>query len=133
MKSFDESYLGYIDCNTVRAGYPESKRLAPSAPLHPVIHRRPLSLPSLPGSQPSPGVSHQKLHLQYCMRCLRPRTECEATGVNSKSRQVTFRRAGGETFTEEYDRLIIATGAEPFVPPVEGKDLPGVSLHADPR
>ena len=40
--------------------------------------------------------------------------------------QVTFRRAGGETFTEEYDRLIIATGAEPFVPPVEGKDLPGV-------
>ncbi len=24
---FDESYLGYIDCNTVRAGYPESKRL----------------------------------------------------------------------------------------------------------
>lgn len=24
---FDERYLGYIDCNTVRAGYPESKRL----------------------------------------------------------------------------------------------------------
>lgn len=24
---FDESYLGYIDCNTMRAGYPESKRL----------------------------------------------------------------------------------------------------------
>lgn len=24
---FDEHYLGYIDCNTVRAGYPESKRL----------------------------------------------------------------------------------------------------------
>lgn len=23
---FDESYLGYIDCNTMRAGYPESKR-----------------------------------------------------------------------------------------------------------
>lgn len=27
VESFDESYLGYIDCNTVRAGYPESKRL----------------------------------------------------------------------------------------------------------
>lgn len=27
VRSFDESYLGYIDCNTVRAGYPESKRL----------------------------------------------------------------------------------------------------------
>lgn len=24
---FDESYSGYIDCNTLRAGYPESKRL----------------------------------------------------------------------------------------------------------
>jgi len=27
---FEESYLGYIDCNTVRAGYPESKRLSES-------------------------------------------------------------------------------------------------------
>lgn len=26
-EQFDENYLGYIDCNTVRAGYPESKRL----------------------------------------------------------------------------------------------------------
>ena len=26
VKKFDESYLGYIDCNTLRAGYPESKR-----------------------------------------------------------------------------------------------------------
>ncbi len=27
VERFDESYLGYIDCNTLRAGYPESKRL----------------------------------------------------------------------------------------------------------
>lgn len=26
-ENFSEDYLGYIDCNTVRAGYPESKRL----------------------------------------------------------------------------------------------------------
>ncbi len=26
VSSFNESYLGYIDCNTLRAGYPESKR-----------------------------------------------------------------------------------------------------------
>lgn len=26
-EKFDERYLGYIDCNTLRAGYPESKRL----------------------------------------------------------------------------------------------------------
>lgn len=27
VEKFDEPYLGYIDCNTLRAGYPESKRL----------------------------------------------------------------------------------------------------------
>lgn len=27
---FDESYCGYIDCNSLRAGYPESKRLSES-------------------------------------------------------------------------------------------------------
>ncbi len=27
ISKFDEKYLGYIDCNTLRAGYPESKRL----------------------------------------------------------------------------------------------------------
>lgn len=27
---FTESYLGYIDCNTVRAGYPEAKRISES-------------------------------------------------------------------------------------------------------
>lgn len=27
VEKFTESYLGYIDCNTLRAGYPESKRL----------------------------------------------------------------------------------------------------------
>lgn len=26
VEKFDEQYLGYIDCNTLRAGYPESKR-----------------------------------------------------------------------------------------------------------
>ena len=26
VEKFDESYCGYIDCNTLRAGYPESKR-----------------------------------------------------------------------------------------------------------
>ena len=27
VEKFDEKYLGYLDCNTLRAGYPESKRL----------------------------------------------------------------------------------------------------------
>lgn len=29
-EDFDESYLGYIDCNTLRSGYPESKRVSES-------------------------------------------------------------------------------------------------------
>lgn len=29
-ETFDEKYLGYIDCNTVRSGYPESKRVGES-------------------------------------------------------------------------------------------------------
>lgn len=53
-------------------------------------------------------------------------TGCEAVKVDGKNRQVDFRRADGGTFTENYDKLIIATGAEPFVPPVEGTGLPGV-------
>lgn len=27
VETFDEAYLGYLDCNTLRAGYPESKRV----------------------------------------------------------------------------------------------------------
>lgn len=30
VEKFDEKYLGYLDCNTLRAGYPESKRLGES-------------------------------------------------------------------------------------------------------
>ena len=30
VEKFDESYLGYIDCNTLRSGYPESKRVGES-------------------------------------------------------------------------------------------------------
>ena len=52
-------------------------------------------------------------------------TGCEAVGVDSARKQVSIRRADGSTFTETYDKLIIATGAVPFVPPVEGVGLSG--------
>jgi nitrite reductase (NADH) large subunit len=32
------------------------------------------------------------------------------------------------TVTEPYDNVIIATGSRPFVPPIEGQNLPGVFL-----
>lgn len=53
-------------------------------------------------------------------------TGCEAVEVHPESKEVTLKGASGETFTESYDKLIIATGAVPFVPPVEGRELPGV-------
>ena len=31
-----------------------------------------------------------------------------------------------QVFTDQYDRLIIAAGARPFVPPMDGSDLKGV-------
>jgi nitrite reductase (NADH) large subunit len=32
---------------------------------------------------------------------------------------------------EPYDKLVIATGSVPFIPPVPGKDLPGVLTYRD--
>lgn len=53
-------------------------------------------------------------------------TGCEATGIDSAGKTVCLKKSSKETFTETYDRLIIATGAEPFVPPADGVHLPGV-------
>lgn len=53
-------------------------------------------------------------------------TGCEATGIDSNTKTVALKKTSGETFTETYDKLIIATGAVPFVPPVDGTHLPGV-------
>ncbi len=53
-------------------------------------------------------------------------TGCEATAIDSVCKTVSLKKASGETFTETYDKLIIATGAAPFVPPVDGVQLPGV-------
>lgn len=49
-------------------------------------------------------------------------TGFEAVSVDPEAKTVSF--ANGETVG--YDNLVIATGAEPVVPPVEGVTLPGV-------
>lgn len=53
-------------------------------------------------------------------------TGCEATGIDSSLKTVCLKTASGEELTETYDKLIIATGAVPFIPPVDGAQLPGV-------
>ena len=60
-------------------------------------------------------------------------TGCEAVGVDPQKKEVTFEKTSGEKFTEGYDKLIISTGAVPFVPPVEGKELKGVFYVRTPE
>ncbi len=60
-------------------------------------------------------------------------TGCEAVGVDPQKKEVTFEKISGEKFTEGYDKLIISTGAVPFVPPVEGKELKGVFCVRTPE
>lgn len=52
-------------------------------------------------------------------------TGCEVISVNVEAKKVTAVK-NGETFDETYDKLIIATGAYPFVPDMPGKNLKGV-------
>ncbi|MGH8740272.1 MAG: nitrite reductase large subunit NirB [Burkholderiales bacterium] len=43
------------------------------------------------------------------------------------------REVVSQDLTEPYDRLLLATGSEPFILPVAGKDLPGVLTYRDIR
>ena len=48
----------------------------------------------------------------------------EAVSVDAESRTVTLRNlSDGSVFTADYDKLIIASGADPIIP-----DIPGISL-----
>ena len=56
------------------------------------------------------------------------RTQMEATSVDADAKTVSF--ANGEVVS--YDKLVIATGAVPFVPDVPGVALPGVFTMRTP-
>lgn len=48
VEKFDEAYLGYLDCNTLRAGYPESKRVGESlCNAYGEAHKLPFVIPRL--------------------------------------------------------------------------------------
>ncbi|HHW45011.1 pyridine nucleotide-disulfide oxidoreductase [Desulfofundulus thermobenzoicus] len=54
-------------------------------------------------------------------------TRTEATAIDREKKEVTVTNLDtGETFTIPYDKLVLATGSEPFVPPIPGMDLKGV-------
>jgi NADPH-dependent 2,4-dienoyl-CoA reductase/sulfur reductase-like enzyme/rhodanese-related sulfurtransferase len=55
-------------------------------------------------------------------------TETEVIAINREKKQVQCRKmADGSTFDVPYDKLVLATGAEPIMPPVPGVDLEGIT------
>ena len=53
------------------------------------------------------------------------------TTIDRARRQVIATRADGTTISARYDRLILATGSTPFIPPVPGHRLEGVIAYRD--
>ncbi len=54
------------------------------------------------------------------------RTNCEATAIDRNAKKLTLRDADGAIHEEKYDRLILATGSSPLMPPLPGMDNPKV-------
>ena len=53
-------------------------------------------------------------------------TETTVIDVDSKNNKIKCIDKDGNEFEMDYDYLVLATGAEPFIPPIEGRDLEGV-------
>ena len=70
------------------------------------------------------GVSAEELNLHTPDEGVELRLGEPATGIDRARRVVTT--AAGEY---PYDALVLATGSYPFVPPVDGADLPGVFVY----
>lgn len=61
-------------------------------------------------------------------------TGCEATKVDTESKTVSYTNLHtGEKLCEGYDKLIISTGAVPFIPDMDGTELPGVFCMRTPK
>jgi NADH oxidase (H2O2-forming) len=62
----------------------------------------------------------------FQMLKLNLRVETKATAVNTKEKTVTVQTKEGTTETLPYDSLVIATGADSFIPPIKGKEKQGI-------
>lgn len=54
------------------------------------------------------------------------RVQSEAVAIDSAAKTVTIRRSNGESYTENYDRLLLSPGASPVRPPLKGIDSEGI-------
>jgi NADH oxidase (H2O2-forming) len=62
----------------------------------------------------------------FQMLKLNLRLETKATAVNTKDKTVTVQTKDGATETLPYDTLVIATGADSFMPPIKGREKQGI-------
>jgi len=58
-------------------------------------------------------------------------TGCTVTHVDRVKREVHATGLDGSTVVKPYDRLLLATGSNPFMLPIPGKDLQGVLAYRD--
>ncbi|MBN1357400.1 FAD-dependent oxidoreductase [Candidatus Bathyarchaeota archaeon] len=62
----------------------------------------------------------------FQMLKLNVKTETTATAVNTKEKAVTVVDRSGATESLPYDSLVIATGADAFMPPIKGREKQGI-------
>jgi NADH oxidase (H2O2-forming) len=62
----------------------------------------------------------------FQMLKLNLKTETKATAINTKEKSVTVVDKSGTTESLPYDSLVIATGADAFMPPINGREKQGI-------
>ncbi len=62
----------------------------------------------------------------FQMLKLNLRTETRVTTINTKEKTVSITSKDGAAETLQYDSLVIATGADAFMPPIKGREKQGI-------
>jgi len=69
-------------------------------------------------------IVYQPAYFQ--MLKLNLKTETKVTAINTKEKVVTAVDKAGATESLQYDSLVIATGADAFMPPIKGREKQGI-------
>ncbi|RAP48232.1 MAG: pyridine nucleotide-disulfide oxidoreductase, partial [Methanosphaera sp. rholeuAM74] len=63
---------------------------------------------------------------EYMLKNIRIYTQSTVTKINKDQKEITYEDRNGNKQNLKYDKLVIATGGKPLIPPIPGKDLDGV-------